>query len=124
MTLESLHEKYGDTTIVVVPSSTFDGMNEWTPKDKVDALMDYINYPRYKAELDPAYRQIVAYIVIRNTEGKYFVTRRKGGDERLMGNLACVGGHMESEFGDETIVDTAWCELNEECQLSDFAFKN
>lgn len=52
--------------------------------------------PRSDAEEDPAYKQIIPYVVLTR-QGKVFTTRRlnKGGESRLHGKISIgIGGHI------------------------------
>lgn len=71
---------------------------------------------RCEAETDPSFKQIIPYAIVGYASlGKYFVTRRIGGDERLIGKISIgLGGHVEAG---ESIEDALCRELNEEIDL-------
>lgn len=128
MTIEELKKKYGDETVVVIPKDVFCDMNDeyvtgWYDVSRfVDKFYDRASSMlRYEAENNEEYRQLVSYVVIRNYQtGKYFMTRRIKGDERLVGRIACVGGHMDRDDS-MSFVDCAARELTEECNFDKFA---
>lgn len=68
---------------------------------------------RCEAECDPAFKQVIPYVVIEHKpSGMIFMTTRLGGDERLIGQASIgLGGHMENG---ESIFDCLYRELNEE----------
>jgi predicted NUDIX family phosphoesterase len=58
--------------------------------------------PRPQVELDPAFKQIIPYLVLRDRE-RYFLMRRTraGADQRLHDRWSIgVGGHLNPEDGD------------------------
>lgn len=120
MTTEELYEKYGDEEVMVIDSGLCEGMARWTPRAEFNLPEQALQMkPRYLVENDESYRQVVAYVIIRDMYGDYRVTMRKGGDPRLVGNFACVGGHMDAKDG--SLSETALREVTEECNLSPWA---
>lgn len=115
MTTEELKAKYGDEQVLVWKAGLFKDMKKWTPHAEFDPPKASLIMPRYLMETDEAYRQAVAYVIIKDVQGRYFITERTGGDERLLGKLACVGGHMDG--ADESLSVTALREVDEECRL-------
>lgn len=73
--------------------------------------------PRYLAEKDDSYKQIIPYMIF-NFENKYFVMQRKStaSEQRLANKLSLgIGGHMqESDMAGKTIFDWAAREFEEE----------
>jgi predicted NUDIX family phosphoesterase len=99
MNKDELKIKYGDESILCVPNDKLEEMYSKCD-NKVDALINtiaqhgYYDY-RYNAELDFDARQVIPYVVLEN-DGKYFVTERIKGDERLVGKMSiAVGGHVD-----------------------------
>lgn len=72
---------------------------------------------RYAAEYNNNILQPIPYIMlIRHDTGELFLTRRIGGDERLVNKYAFIGGHVnpiDSKTND-IILNAAIRELNEE----------
>lgn len=76
--------------------------------------------PRAEAEGQPAFKQIIPYVILRQGD-KIFVTRRlnKGGEARLHGKISIgVGGHINpvDEQGD-MLMKGLWREIHEEVEL-------
>ncbi len=122
MTQEELKRKYGDTLIMGVGAKTIlplltDGFN---PPD--DAIADAIECNlkpmlRCEAEQNPAFKQIIPYIILMNVDGRIFTTLRLGGDERLKGQHSIgLGGHMD---GGEDMLTALYRELKEEVGLTE-----
>lgn len=94
MTEQQLYEKYGEEKVMVVESRNFS--EEDTVYDYMDKIKFYgVFLPRYQMESNLNYRQIIPYVVL--TKGnKYFITKRLGGDERLVGGYSLgQGGHID-----------------------------
>ena len=93
MTEQQLYEKYGEEKVMVVESRNF------TKDDTIYDYMEKIQFygvflPRYQMERDLNYRQIIPYVVLK-CDDKYFVAKRLGGDERLVGGCSLgQGGHI------------------------------
>lgn len=132
MTQQELKEKYGDATVMVVPRQLVE-KNLQTPfvaaaacptiKD-VNIIMSLRNYMtkhaapmlRYLAETDASVKQIVAYVILRDRQGRIYLTRRKDGDERLVGRASIgTGGHID---GGEAFAIGMYRELKEEVGLT------
>src|SRR6266404_493436 len=90
--------------VLVVRRSLFDqlgnfhGLN-FEPKKYLDALLSSGNnffFPRARAENDPAYKQIIPYVLL-SFEDKllYYVRGKEAGEQRLVakGSIG-IGGHM------------------------------
>ncbi len=76
---------------------------------------------RDKAELDPMYKQIIPYVVLRRGGSEYFYTRRlnKGGEARLHGKISLgAGGHINppDDAGD-ALMSGLRREVNEEFKI-------
>lgn len=132
MTQQELKEKYGDATVMVVPQQLVE-KNLQAPfvaaaacptiKD-ANIIMSLRNYMtkhavpmlRYLAETDASVKQIVAYVILRDRQGRIFLTRRKDGDERLVGRASIgTGGHID---GGEAFATGMNRELKEEVGLT------
>ena len=101
MALEELFKKYGHVEVFAVEDSILRDYyeNNWNniPSEEVEKTIQEIGefVPRYRAELDRGYRQIIPYCML-TCEDKIFTTRRLGGDQRLVGKLSIgIGGHIE-----------------------------
>src|SRR6266403_3536382 len=93
--------------VLVVRRSLFDqlgnfhGLN-FEPKKYLDAFLSSGNnffFPRARAENDPAYKQIIPYVLL-SFEDKllYYVRGKEAGEQRLIakGSIG-IGGHMSEE---------------------------
>ena len=64
--------------------------------------------PRSKAEADPAYKQLIPYVIMSNS-GRYltYVRGRRAGETRLMGNRSIgIGGHINPGDNEVPLFDT------------------
>lgn len=132
MTQQELKEKYGDATVMVAPQQLVE-KNLQAPfvasaacptiKD-ANIIMSLRNYMtkhavpmlRYLAETDASVKQIVAYVILRDRQGRIYLTRRKDGDERLVGRASIgTGGHID---GGEAFETGMYRELKEEVGLT------
>ena len=136
--MAKLKERYGDEIVRVVEATTVKRVlkNVWTPADEavfkvispnkstvITPLLSPINLTmedklRYEAELDPSWKQVIGYCVIRKGN-EYFVTHRLGktGEQRLIGAYSLgTGGHAQSG---ERVGDSIRRELEEEVGASD-----
>ena len=132
MTQQELKEKYGDATVMVVPQQLVE-KNLQAPfvasaacptiKD-ANIIMSLRNYMtkhavpmlRYLAETDASVKQIVVYVILRDRQGRIYLTRRKDGDERLVGRASIgTGGHID---GGEAFATGMYRELKEEVGLT------
>src|SRR6266550_3475667 len=86
----------------------FHGLN-FAPEKYLTALLSRGNnffFPRVQAENDPAYKQIIPYVLIAFEDTVlYYVRGKKAGEQRLVakGSIG-IGGHMNE--GDESLF--AW----------------
>ena len=132
MTPEDYRMKYGDTRVMGVDRSIVipylkDGfthrrntvlvegheaisLSEWIRKNLKSML-------RCEAECNPVFKQIIPYVLLEHKpSGRYYMTNRIGGDERLLDQASLgLGGHIDEG---ESIEECLWRELNEEIGLS------
>jgi predicted NUDIX family phosphoesterase len=78
---------------------------------------------RSEAETNSAYKQIIPYVVVRQSTGQILYYPRHGAESRLHGLYSCgIGGHIDAKDAGETFLDTVTSgmmrELSEE--LADF----
>lgn len=60
--------------------------------------------PRYQAEQDPSYKQLIPYVIMAH-QGKYFsyIRGRRAGESRLVGNRSIgIGGHINPVDADNS----------------------
>jgi len=102
LTEKELEERYGDEEVYVVEKGALSFLSEGInclPITTVDLFLKTtlekgFFVRRSKAEYNPAYYQIVPYVVIRCGE-KYFAIHRLNGDVRIVGKISIgVGGHI------------------------------
>lgn len=72
---------------------------------------------RCKAECDPSFKQVIPYVLVEHKPtGRFFMTTRIGGEERLKGQASIgLGGHLDDG---EDVVDALFRELEEEIGLA------
>jgi predicted NUDIX family phosphoesterase len=105
---------------------------EWTQKTRAlcadvfshvrDADIHWIE--RGHAENDETYRQIIPYIVIMDTAGKFLCYPRHGNEARLHGFYSCgIGGHIDIPDKHETFSQTVYAGLARELseELANFS---
>lgn len=106
---ELLKEKYKDEEVLVMHKNfmpDFKGNRyvnfEDVGQEVFDTLEKNVSFmPRYKAEYNPTYKQIIPYCFIEGETG-FFTMIRKQGDPRLIGNISLgVGGHINPIDEDE-----------------------
>lgn len=100
-------EKYGDEMVYIVPFNLAKSLGDnFTPNfinkdfyNSVELLGRYVY--RSDAEGDFSMQQIIPYVLVkRESDNKYFVTKRLSGEERLEGTLSIgIGGHIDIEDG-------------------------
>jgi predicted NUDIX family phosphoesterase len=78
--------------------------------------------PRPELECDPDFVQLIAYAILRHSDGSVWAYQRTGGDQRLRGRKSVgVGGHVDEADAQADIVSSARTallrELNEELQM-------
>lgn len=130
LSLPDLHAKYGNRKIMGVPASSVEPYltkvyttakeahvvkgNVYTPL-LTQLVSDLTSACRYKAEVNPSFKQVIPYVIIRDKQGRTFVTRRLGGDARLTGSHSLgTGGHIDEG---EDIHTGMYRELQEEAGL-------
>jgi predicted NUDIX family phosphoesterase len=96
-----------------------------------DSDMLWIERPA--AETDPAYKQIIPYIVMRDSQSRILCYPRHGTEERLHGLMSCgIGGHIDEDDNagvfSETVKAGMLRELSEELdnfnpQMVDLVYK-
>lgn len=84
------------------PELPFSGLLEINESELVDFLQDNLEFKPRSEELerDESFEQLITYFIIRNKEGKIFLSQRKakGGEARAHGkNLIGFGGHLRKE---------------------------
>lgn len=132
-----LKKKYGDEIVRVIPHENVKRIlkKEFTPAAEamvtlitsngktITPLLSTLNIAledkfRYEAELDPTYRQVIPYVVLRHND-KIFCTHRLsgGGEARLAGRYSIgTGGHITRG---ERIMDGMRRELEEEVGVTE-----
>lgn len=101
MTQEELKQKYGDILVMGVDAKTIlpmltDGFNP--PDEPIADAIECNLKPMLRCEVEqnPAFKQIIPYIILMSMDGRIFTTLRLGGDERLKGQHSIgLGGHMD-----------------------------
>ena len=97
MDKEQLKQKYGDEKVLCIPRWYYESAcnihESGFALEYSIANAGYFDY-RYEVEMDESVLQVIPYVVLSH-EGKYFVTKRLGGDERLKGMVAFLGGHID-----------------------------
>lgn len=97
-----LKKKYGDEKVFVIPVNLVTGIPDKFTRQKHDPNI-WIRYanegkyiPRWEAEYNNAFQQIIPYFVVTNEdETKYFVAKRLKGEARLVDKLSLgFGGHI------------------------------
>lgn len=125
MPLRELFEKYGHVEVFAVEDGILQSYHENRFEDMTDRgierelqrIGEFI--PRYRAEIDTSYRQIIPYCMLIHGD-KIFTTRRLDGDKRLLGKLSIgIGGHIErvDAAGKDFIGDALRRELDEEVDI-------
>jgi len=68
---------------------------------------DVLWIERALAENNPAYKQLIPYILIKNSCGSLLTYRRHGSEKRLSGLYSCgIGGHIDESDRRETLKET------------------
>lgn len=128
------YQKVDETILVVKRTTLFKKSGAWSGIKAVnfDEYLQVINdhkefQPRSIMEQDPAYKQIIPYLIFKH-ENKYFLMRRaaKATEQRLQNKYTLgIGGHIRHEDMDtDSIFDWARREFHEEINYSDdFTFK-
>ena len=123
---KQLQEKYPDEKVFVLPSNLVQNIGDKFTKckhdpsiwKKYDNLGLYI--PRYEAEYNLAFQQIIPYFLVTNKdESKFYVAKRIQGDSRLVDKLSLgFGGHINDCDGtNEAVLKALYREMNEELNI-------
>ncbi len=118
---DQLRVRYGDEQVLVVPAGVLQHLPTGvsTLDDPAAMLPATSSRPRWQVEHDPAWRQLVCYIVLRQ-QRKLFLTERlrAQGEARLHSLFSVgVGGHINLEDGAEPLQSGWRRELAEELDL-------
>jgi predicted NUDIX family phosphoesterase len=123
----------GPELVYAVPrDGLFDGVESWLGV-KVDGVAPFLEraerlggyVERPSAELDPALKQIIPYLVLRDGDRIFLMKRtRAGGDARLHDHYTIgVGGHLNP--GDDWVLGglaREWCEELNADFMPEFSF--
>lgn len=122
-----LKEKYKDEKVYVVPYNEILYISDKFSPAKYDPttfkIFDNIGtfMYRYEVEGNVEVQQLIPYVIVFNKDkSKIFITKRIGGDKRLINKLSIAcGGHINIEDeGDNKIFKCANRELNEELNIN------
>lgn len=125
-TKEQLKAKYKDENVFVLPSNLVQNVSDKFTKLKHDQLIwtkyDQLGVyvPRYEAEYNLAFQQIIPYFLVTNLdESKFYVAKRIKGDSRLVDKLSLgFGGHINDCDGThEAVFKALMREMNEELSI-------
>lgn len=124
---EELKQKYGDKEVLVINNNLFLGFNTFvkvSPDNIYNFLFNKVGIfmPRYIAELNFDYRQVIPYCLIK-CEDNYFITHRLEGDDRLVDKYSLgIGGHIEKIDGvtGDYIYSGMEREINEEIDIKSY----
>lgn len=89
--------------IMVVPTDKVlelvkEGVNSFTDSQLKELLNNTAYRPRYLMELDESFKQVIPYIIVKNSEGGFLTYMRSssGGETRLHNQYSIgVGGHLD-----------------------------
>jgi len=118
--------------VLVIPRAAVPGGCDWRGIRSADLeellavlARDGRHRPRPEMESDPAFKQIIPYLVLRDAD-RYFLMRRTraGGDERLHDRWSIgVGGHLNPADGDlASGLRREWAEELDATFEPDFSF--
>ncbi len=100
MTKAELQAKYGDEEVLVVPFTACECIRDHYSKNELrnDEIEHMLSGGKFMLRSDvegvTALQQVIPYVYI-TCKDNYFVSRRKDGDERLVGKLSLgFGGHI------------------------------
>lgn len=105
-------------SVLFLNQPAWHGINSTNTPAIISTITENQEYlPRYLAEKDDSYKQIIPYMIF-NFENKYFVMQRKptATEQRLANKLSLgIGGHIqENDMKGKTIFDWAKREFQEE----------
>lgn len=117
----ALKARYGDEQVLVIPAQSVMLLPTGvTTKFDIAALLQPSSYlPRWQAEYNPNWRQLVTYITLRQGKRLFLTQRFKSQGESRLHSLYSVGvgGHVNSSDAPNPLV-SGWCrELAEELLL-------
>lgn len=130
-----LKKKYGTERVYVVPySSTLIVKDLFVcntdnnmKKDLFGAILPSGKFmERADAEGEMQFQQIIPYVLIKNGDGKFFISRRIDGESRLIGKLSLgFGGHInpcdDTREGVEKLVENCmYREIKEELKMKSY----
>lgn len=125
---QPIQKNYDELILVVKRSDLFAHQPAWSGLKTVN-FEDYLSiiqtkkefHPRSIMETDPAYKQIIPYLIF-NFEDKYFLMQRAGDatETRLKNKYTLgIGGHVRQEdLSTESIIDWARREFDEEINFN------
>lgn len=120
---KQLEAKYGNEQVFVVPFAETAHIGDKFTKTNADmsALTQWDSKGKFvlrsDAEYNPAFQQLIPYVLITDVTGtKFYVSRRIAGDDRLKGTLSLgFGGHIDLVDGTQNVILKAFeRELDEE----------
>lgn len=118
MDIKQLKDKYGDVKVFVIKDDMLNDESLYIGDMEVFLQSHGEFILRYEAELNPEYRQIIPYCLIR-CDDNYFITKRINGDERLINQYSIgIGGHIDfvnTEY--DIIKNSLQRELDEEVDI-------
>jgi predicted NUDIX family phosphoesterase len=75
-----------------------DRVEHYLPRLLIEHHLSYL--PRDEAEVDPSFKQLIPYVVLRYGEKVFHYQRGGGGEKRLYAKRSVgIGGHISSEDG-------------------------
>lgn len=120
----ALQHRYGDEQVLVIPAANVEHLASGLQPmiDLTTVQLSFIY--RYQAEQNPEWRQLIPYIVLRQT-GHLWLTRRLStqGESRLHDLFSLgVGGHINpvDATGASPLIDALYRELEEELHLDNW----
>lgn len=120
----ALQHRYGDEQVLVIPAASVEHLaSGLQPMVDLTTMQPSFIY-RYEAEHNPQWRQLIPYIVLRQS-GHLWLTRRLStqGESRLHDLFSLgVGGHINpvDATGASPLIDALYRELEEELHLDNW----
>ncbi len=127
---KTLIEKYKDEQVFVVPYDTVDHIQDQFSAVNhkifsINSLKLYDSKGKYvlrsDAEYNPAFQQLIPYVLISDTTGKrLFISQRIAGEQRLLKDFSLgFGGHINPCDGNNNVIMNAFHrELKEEVKIN------